>query len=92
MHAIAKKAMGRRLKRHTSPLYDIDIEIIDTSAKPPTWKNNIKTVIAKTREDAIQLANDDESDIKIFTDGSSHSGGVGAAAVLIQGIRPARIA
>ena len=32
------------------------------------------------------------SDIKIYTDGSSHDGGVGASAVLVQGIRPARIA
>ena len=101
LYATAKKAMGRRLKRHTSPLYDIldsakiranKIETIGTNTKPPTWRNKVKTVIAKTREDAIQLANNDESDIKIFTDGSSHDGGVGAAAVLTQGIQPARIA
>ena len=101
LHATAKKAMGRRLKRHTSPLYDIldsakiranKIETIGINTKPPTWRNKVKTVIAKTREDAIQLANNDESDIKIFTDGSSHDGGVGAAAVLTQGIQPARMA
>jgi ribonuclease HI len=101
LYATARKAMGRRLKRHTSALYDIlhqakirnnPIESIDTISKPPTWRNKVKVVLAKTREEAEQLINNDESDIKIFTDGSSHDGGVGASAVLIQGIRPARIA
>jgi len=101
LYAAARRAMGRRLKRHTSPLYDImdsarlrtnDIETVNTITKPPTWRNQIKTTIVKTREEAEQAAKDDESDIRIFTDGSSHDGGVGAAAVLIQGIRPARIA
>ena len=36
--------------------------------------------------------NNDESDIKIYTDGSSCEGGVGTAAVLMQGIWPVRIA
>ena len=101
IYPAARKAMGRRIKRHTSPLYEIldsakvranKIETIATGTKAPTWRNKVKTVIPPTREDAIQLANNDESDIKIYTDGSSREGGVGAAAVLIQGIRPARIA
>jgi len=101
IYTAARKAMGRRIKRHTSPLYEIldsakvranKIETIGTGTKAPTWRNRVKTVIATTREDAIQLVNNDESDIKIYTDGSSHDGGVGAAAVLTQGIRPARIA
>lgn len=49
----------------------------------------MQTKIAK---DAEQMEKEDESDIKIYTDGSSHEGGVGAAAVLVQGIRPVRIA
>ena len=49
-------------------------------------------VITPTREDAIQLANNDESDIKIYMDGSSHEGRIGAAAILMQGICPVRIA
>lgn len=69
-----------------------DIETVNTITKPPTWRNQIKTTIAKTREEAEQAAKDDESDIRIYTDGSSHDGGVGAAAVLTQGIRPAKIA
>jgi len=101
IYSVARKAMGRRLKWHTSPLYEIldsakirtnEIETIGTSTKPPTWRNKIKTVIAPTREDAIQYARNDESDIKIYTDGSSREGGVGTAAVLTQGIHPARIA
>jgi len=93
--------MGRRIKRHTSPLYEIldsakvrtnKIETIAIGTKAPTWRNKVKMVITPMREDAIQLANNDESDIKIYTDGSSREGGVGAAAVLMQGIRPARIA
>ena len=101
LYATARRAMGRRLRRHTSPLYDIldsagirtnTIETVNTITKPPTWRNQVRTTIAKTREEAEQSAKDDESDIRIFTDGSSHDGGVGAAAVLTQGIRPAKIA
>ena len=29
-----------------------DLEIIETIAKHPTWKNTVPTVIPKTREDA----------------------------------------
>ena len=92
--------MGRRLRCHTSPLYNIldsakirnnSIETINTISKHPTWQNEVKTVIAKSREEAEQLIKDDESNIKIYTDGSSLNEGVGATAVLIQGIRPARI-
>ena len=83
LHVMARQAMGRRLCRHTSPLYNIlnsaeihtnDIEIVNTIAKHPTWRNHIKTIIAKTREEAEQSAKDDESDIRIYTDGSSHDG------------------
>lgn len=44
------------------------------------------------RDEAELMTRNDESDIKIYTDGSSHDGGVGASAVLLHGIRPARIA
>ena len=93
--------MGRRLHRHTSPLYDIlnstgihtnNLETVNTTTKHPMWCNHVKTIIAKTREEAEQLAKDDESDIRIYTDGSSHDGGVGAVAVLMQGIHPVKIA
>ena len=67
------------------------IETIGTGTKAPTWSNRVKTVIATTREHAIQLMNNDESNIKIYMDGSSHDRGVGAAAILTQGICPARI-
>ena len=100
IYTAARKAMSRRIKWHTSPLYEIldsvkvhanKIETICTGMKAPTWRNRVKMVIATTREDTIQLVNNDESNIKIYTDGSSHNRGVGAAAVLMQGIRPARI-
>ena len=79
LYATARRAMGRRLHRHTSPLYDIldsagictnTIETVNTITKPPTWRNQVRTTIAKTREEAEQSAKDDESDIRIFTDGS----------------------
>jgi hypothetical protein len=101
IYTAARKAMGRRIKWHTSPLYEIldsvkvhanKIETICTGMKAPTWRNRVKMVITTTREDAIQLVNNDESDIKIYMDGSSHDGGVGAAAILMQGICPTRIA
>ena len=101
LHVMARQAMGRRLCQHTSPLYNIlnsagirtnNIEIVNTIAKHPTWRNHIKTIIAKTREEAEQSAKDDKSDIRIYTDGSSHDGGVGAAAILMQGIHLVKIA
>jgi hypothetical protein len=56
-----------------------------------TWHNKVKVFIDKTREEAEQAAKNDESDIRIYTDRFSHNGGVGAAAVLIQGFHPVRI-
>ena len=92
LYSTAKKTSGRRVKRHPSPLHNIlqvaririnDIETKGTLLKPPTW---MQILIAKDREEAEQTAKDDKSDIKIYTDGSSHDGGVGMSAVLVQGI------
>ena len=63
-----------------------DIETIGILLKPPTWRNRMQILITKDREEAEQAAKDDESNIKIYTDGSSHNGGVGTSAVLVQGI------
>ena len=92
--------MGKRLCQHTSTLYNIlnsakihtnNIETVNTITKHPMWHNHIKTIIAKTREEAEQSAKDNESNIRIYTDESSHDGGVGAATILMQGISPVKI-
>jgi len=103
-HPLSKRAiraMKRRPKKHPSPLHDIlhlarikkqPIEMIPTTSKPPGWKCQMKIVIPESREEAEKGVKEDESDIKIFTDGSGVGGQIGAAAVFTHGPRPIRIA
>lgn len=89
-----KSARGRLPKSHPSPLQivmnmnkltKLELECIDTLYKEPDWKPPIRPIIAGTREDAIKLDEADNSDIKIYTDGSGHDNKVGAAAIMIRG-------
>jgi len=97
----AKKAMKRRPKRHPTPLHDIfhlanlgkrNVEKVATLPRPPNWTCQMTTIIPKTREDASRGEQEDESDIKIYTDGSGQQGKIGAAAVLVYGLRPVKVA
>ena len=52
--------------------------VIGGQCPPPRFE----TEIATSRESSIDNEKKDDSDFKVFTDGSDHDGGVGAAAVL----------
>lgn len=59
-------------------------ETITPEPRPPTYKSKFTTTIADTKEDSIKAEKNDNSDIKIYTDGSGYEGKVGAAAVLYR--------
>src|SRR5271155_3906065 len=101
LHGIAHKAATRIPKKHPSPLQFIlnslpfhisEIETIDTIKKPPSWEPPIETNIPSTAEEAIASENENEDDVKIYTDGSGQNGHIGAAAVLTRGFHPFAIA
>lgn len=86
-----QKARRNYPKRHPAPLHAVmniskllqnDIECISMVKKSPRWKPSIRTIIDKSREAAIAREKDDDSDDKIYTDGSGLEGKIGAAAVL----------
>jgi len=58
--------------------------------RSPKWKCKMRTEIPKSREEASEEVRNDESDIKIYTDGSGQQGRIGAAAVMTHGFRPAK--
>ncbi len=81
-------------KRHASPLHAVmkisklferEAEKIDTIKKEPRWKPAIKSIIDSTRAQGIERERNDDSDVKIYTDGSGIDGQIGAAAVLRSG-------
>lgn len=59
-------------------------ETIQPEPRPPTYHSTFTTTIADTKEDSIKEEKNDNSDIKIFTDGSGYEGKVGAAAVMYR--------
>jgi ribonuclease HI len=66
-------------------LYEIDPTIYETIppvSLPPVHPLPIETYIADNKEEAIEDESKDEANIRIYTDGSSQDGQVGAAAVL----------
>jgi ribonuclease HI len=70
----------------------VSIETIGYLPRAPQWQSPLKTFIAGTKEEAIQQEEEDEADVKIFTDGSGHDGGIGAAAILFHGHRTSKVA
>lgn len=93
LHKIVKHAKRSPPTKHLSPidhllktlrLLDMDIETI----YPQTARNDIpdrfSTEAAITREVSINLEKADNADFKIYSDGSGHLDGIGAAALLYK--------
>ncbi|KAF8799851.1 hypothetical protein BYT27DRAFT_7030218, partial [Phlegmacium glaucopus] len=58
------------------------LEDIPAAAKPPGYRLPIDTVITESKEESIENESRDDANIRIYTDGSSQNGYVGAAAVM----------
>ena len=63
------------------PVFRKDIETIAPVSYPPSWKAPFSTSIEESRETAIEAVHSYERSMCIYTDGSGHNGGVGAAAI-----------
>jgi ribonuclease HI len=91
-----QQAARRRTTRHLSPLHELfkhfDIQPKTTENINPTRQRSnfcpaLKTTIQPTKEKAIEDAKEaiHTHQIRLYSDGSSHNGGVGAAATLYVG-------
>jgi ribonuclease HI len=79
---------------HRSSLHDListyqtfpdDVETLDPARQSNArHKNAYNTHIAQKKETAIKEQRELKDEIQIFTDGSGHNGGIGAAAVLMR--------
>lgn len=60
------------------------METITPVPCPPTYRTAFSTAIASSKEESIKDEEKDDSDIRIYTDGSGFEGNAGAAAVLYR--------
>lgn len=80
-------------KTHLTPLQKLierfkikpqHLETISPTTIPPTYKRIFTTTIADSKDESIKEEAKDDSDIRIYTDGSGFGGSVGAAALLYR--------
>jgi hypothetical protein len=93
LHKPIKNAASKLVKHHATPLHDLmhrfnihpqSIETIKAVCFDTEWKPKIKTKTARNTDKAIEDANNDNPDVKVFTDGSGMEEKIGAAAVLYR--------
>lgn len=75
-----------------SKIFQNKFKTIDTVKKAPKWKSTIKVTIAETREKAKKQDEEDESEIKIYTDESGYNREIEAAAVMYETERRTEVA
>lgn len=100
IHHHLARAYQVPVKRHRSPLHQLVaayrgvrpgvVEVIKPVTRGPKWKPEFDTRIDGDKEAAIERARQDTAEVKIYTDGSGHSGGIGAAAILTRAGQPPR--
>jgi ribonuclease HI len=99
LHKVIRYCAKRNVKRSKGPLHTLThlyriepdkIERITPVRKAPTYGRPFKTIISNTREESLALDENDDAQIKIYTDGSGYKDNAGAAAVLIKGNEPPR--
>jgi ribonuclease HI len=96
LHAHARAAYARPRADHESALHALFrryrvnpnlLETVDVVRQPPYWTPPFTVDIPRKKEDA-RLDDDEVRDIagetRLYSDGSSHDGGVGAAACIIR--------
>ena len=100
LHKPLRTCAKRFIKRHRSPMHLLmhifnivpdDIETIIVTRRHPRIGNCFTVRVAENRDDSIALMNADQSDIRIFADGSGLDGQAGAAAALYRGTQPPKV-
>jgi len=93
LHKPVANAVNRLVKRHTTPLHDLmhrygiqlhNIETINAAHFNTRWKPGITTEVITGTDKVIESIQNDNPDVKVFTDGSGMDGKIGAAAVLYR--------
>jgi ribonuclease HI len=93
LHRKVGSAKRNPPSNHPSPIDDLikifglgkmKMETISPITDAPHLPSHFKITVPKTREESIQSEKNDKADYKIFTDGSNHDGGVGAAALMVK--------
>ena len=86
-------AAKRLVKCHATPLHDLMhrykiqpqyMETIKAMCFDTRWTPKVAIKIANNEDEAITNTNQDNPDVKVFTDGSGMDGKIGAAAVLYR--------
>jgi len=96
MHPLHKPVINtakRLVKHHLTPLHDLmhrygiqpqNVETIKAVRQDTKWKPKITASITNSTDKALEDLENNESDVKVFTDGSGMEGKIGAAAVLYR--------
>ena len=93
VHQVIRKAKRNTPSKYPGPidkllklfaLKNIKIETIHPAVSLKKGPNQFSTKIDKSREDSIKFESTDEADFKIFSDGSGHDNGIGAASALYE--------
>ncbi|KAJ3476748.1 hypothetical protein NLI96_g10952 [Meripilus lineatus] len=94
LHKAVKRCSNRYPHFHRSPIHELfqafpevrELETIDATPLDPTQPSDIITVIASSKEEAIEDAQRyGKEEMCVFTDGSGYKGNIGAAAWTDQG-------
>jgi ribonuclease HI len=102
IHHHLRKAARIRVKRHPSPLHKLlnayrhikpnKMEKIQVVRRGPKWCPRMAIHIPSDKDEAKQLVESDQSEVRIFTDGSGHDKNIGAAALLLRrGAQPRKL-
>lgn len=83
-HYVASHRSSLHRLTHQYTIIPEDIETLLPTRRPPSSTNLHKTHIAASKEMAIQEHLQLSDAIQIYSDGSGHQGGIGAAAVLFR--------